>query len=326
VTALLLKNKVKAPREVEKTYCTVFETTHIPNIEDSLNYGVLPHMMRTRPASVTLTIHPASWRPPRSPTPRRVTFPLPYTTSTLLSPIVSCTPTVPALSYWIPDTPSPSSSEHPSSPVNPFLVPPQAHSLFRLASPLIPVSPLSLFDYAMSPGYFVSLMGSMCAVEMSPMSPTFLFSPSATTTPTQQTFPVSLLSPKGTFLLPMSPISPSFMYPRTPPCPRQMEVKMRPKVLAVEAAISRRKSVHYALEDIMGRKASIARVFSMEQERMNMKINFYQWLAIRRWEGMEKKEKKHGWRMWGSKLWGKKKGKKQKAKGFNTVKDVVGCV
>jgi hypothetical protein len=99
-----------------------------------------------------------------------------------------------------------------------------------------------------------------------------------------------------------------------------MEVKMRPKVLAVEAAISRRKSVHHALEETMGRKASIASVLSMEQE------HFYQWLAISRWEGMEKKKKKHGWRMWGSKLWEKKKGKKQKAKGFNTVKDVAGCV
>jgi hypothetical protein len=271
--------------------------------------------MRSRPESVTLTTHPASRRAPRPPTPRRATFPLPYTTSTSLSHIASCTPTVPVLSYWILDTPSPSSSEHPSSPVNPFLVPPQAHSLFRLASPLIPASPLSLFDYKMPPGCLVSPMGSMCAVGMTSISPTFLFSPSATLTSTQQTFPMSFSSPKGTVLLPMSLVSPSFMYPRTPPCPQHMEVKMRPKVLAVEAAISRRKSVHHALEGIIARKASIASVLFMERERMNMKINFYPWLTNRRWEGAEKKEKKHGWGMWGSRLMRKKKGNKGKAKG-----------
>jgi hypothetical protein len=46
-----------------------------------------------------------------------------------------------------------------------------------------------------------------------------------------------------------------------------------------------------------------------------MKINFYQWLAVRRWEGMEKEEKKHGWRMWGPKVLGKKKGNQGRAKG-----------
>jgi len=32
----------------------------------------------------------------------------------------------------------------------------------------------------------------------------------------------------------------------------------------------------------------------MSQQRMTMKINFYQWLAVRRWEGMDK-DKKNGW-------------------------------
>jgi hypothetical protein len=90
---------------------------------------------------------------------------------------------------------------------------------------------------------------------------------------------------------------------------------MRPKVLAVEVAISQRKSVQHALEGTMARKAFIASVLSTEQERRNMKINFYQWLAVRRWEGMEKEEKKHGWRMWGPKLLGKKKGNQGRAKG-----------
>jgi hypothetical protein len=153
--------------------------------------------MQSRPASVTLTIYPASWRASRPPTPRRATFPLPCTTSISLSHIAPCIPIVPLLSYWIPVTPSPSSSEFPSSPVNPFLVRPQAHSLFRLASSLVPDSLLSLFDYAMSPGYVVWPIESMCDVGMSLVSPTFLFSPSAKPTPTQQTFPMSLVS-KGT--------------------------------------------------------------------------------------------------------------------------------
>jgi hypothetical protein len=72
VTALLLKNKVKAPREVEKTYCTVFETTHISNIEDSLNYGV-PSPHDANPACISHSYHsPSILAPPSIPhtTPR----------------------------------------------------------------------------------------------------------------------------------------------------------------------------------------------------------------------------------------------------------------
>jgi hypothetical protein len=79
----------------------------------------------------------------------------------------------------------------------------------------------------------------------------------------------------------------------------------------------------------MQRKASIVSVLSMGQERMRMKVNFYQWLAIRRWEGMEKKEKhekkrrEDGWRMWARRLMGKTEGDERKKKGFMILKDAV---
>ncbi|EUC44558.1 hypothetical protein COCMIDRAFT_66598, partial [Bipolaris oryzae ATCC 44560] len=71
----------------------------------------------------------------------------------------------------------------PQSPVNPFLVPNiNAYGISRNPLPLIPASPLSVFDQALSP----------------------------TSSATRQTF-----------LLPASPMpSPRFLFPRKPPpCP-----------------------------------------------------------------------------------------------------------
>jgi hypothetical protein len=122
------------------------------------------------------------------------------------------------------------------------------------------------------------------------------------------------------------------MFPRTPPCPREIEVKMRPRASAVEHVIGRKQSVQHALEDVMGRKASMVSVLSTGQERMRMKVNFYQWLAVRRWEGMEKKEmlekKKRGggWRIWARRLMGKTEGDEGKKKGITMLKDAVMCV
>ncbi|OAL06871.1 hypothetical protein IQ06DRAFT_209482, partial [Phaeosphaeriaceae sp. SRC1lsM3a] len=194
-------------------------------------------------------------------------FPVPDTKSTSSTANLDKTPPVPALSYWLPDTPSPFS---PSSPINPFLLPhrPQPQSLSRMASPLIPASPLSIFDVAISPGYVVSPMGSMCAVDLgfSPISPTILHSRTATP------------SPQRTFLL-MSRLSPRFLFPRAPPCPREVEVKARQYV---ESDGDRKGSSQHALEEVMDRKASITSVLSMGQERIRMRSNFYQWLAVRR--------------------------------------------
>jgi hypothetical protein len=109
------------------------------------------------------------------------------------------------------------------------------------------------------------------------------------------------------------------MYPRTPPCPREMEVKRRPTASDVDEVIGHKQSIQHALEDIMDRKASIASVLTMRQQQMRMKTNFYQGLAVKRWEGMENKAKKYGWKMWGKRLMGKKDGNKGKKKGFKML-------
>jgi hypothetical protein len=90
----------------------------------------------------------------------------------------------------------------------------------------------------------------------------------------------------------------------------------------VESAV-RKRSVQHAFNDIMDRKVCIASVLSMEQERMKMKTNFYQWLAVRRWEGMEgrKDSKWHGLRAKILRsLWGKIIGKEEKPKEKHTSK------
>ncbi|KAF2033738.1 hypothetical protein EK21DRAFT_85906 [Setomelanomma holmii] len=203
---------------------------------------------RLRPS--LLTIATPSWRAPRPPTPRRATFPLPGTTSTSLSSKAIVTPPVPPLSYWLPDTPSPltaiSSPRHaqspvlplsPASPMNPFLVPPtrcNKSALFPIASSLLPASPLSIFDSAVSPNFLLS----------------------RTPTPTR------------IFLLPASPISlsPRFLFPRTPPC--VPVIKTRRRVSVVDA--------------VMGRKESVTSILTLGQETMKWKIEFFQWLAVRR--------------------------------------------
>lgn len=63
--------------------------------------------------------------------------------------------------------------------------------------------------------------------------------------------------------------------------------------------------MQHALEEVMGRKESIASALSMGQQRMRMRSNFYQWLAVKRWasEGMGEK-KRAGWEAWRKKLTG----------------------
>jgi hypothetical protein len=62
------------------------------------------------------------------------------------------------------------------------------------------------------------------------------------------------------------------MYPRTPPAPRQKTSIQE----AIGFGSGRKESVQHALEGLMDRKASIANVLSMDQQRITMKINFYQ--------------------------------------------------
>ncbi|KAG9196416.1 hypothetical protein G6011_01537 [Alternaria panax] len=163
-------------------------------------------MPSVRPRPTSLTISTASttvWRAIRPPTPRRATYP---SMSTSIN-FDGEAPPVPALSYWDPDTPSPftfiCSRVSPSSPTNPYLSPlPESSTdqpcLFPKATPLLPASPLSIFD---SP--------------LSPRALTFLRTP--TPTPTETTF----LLPASPLLTTSPLLTPSFLFPRTPPpCPQ----------------------------------------------------------------------------------------------------------
>ncbi|KAF1920211.1 hypothetical protein BDU57DRAFT_6471 [Ampelomyces quisqualis] len=263
-----------------------------------------------RPLSSPLTIQPPSWRAARPPTPRRATFPLPNTTS---SP--SIVPAVPALSYWSPDTPSPFSpttTHHtPLSPINPFLLPPR-QILFRMASPLLPASPLSVFDAPISPGYAASPMGSMCVVDMG-FSPLSMHASSSNGANRTFWIDVSPLSEHCG----AAPLSPTFMGPRTPPVP----------------ARKGSSAIQCALEGMMNRKASVVSVLSMGQERMKMRIEFFQWLAVRRWEGMEGEKKSRwkswttvGWKMWAKKVLGTEDSGEGGKKGLKVLRDAVICI
>lgn len=179
-------------------------------------------MPLARPQLCSLTIHVPSvalWRVPRPPTPRRATIPLPETTSSsLIGPISPNAPPVPSSSYWEPKTPSPNLA--PISPYNPFLSPPAStlafdwHILFPLASPLLPASPLSIFDHAVSP-----------------TMATFLFS--CTPSPTKATFS----HPETA----ASPVTPRFLFPRSPPCLPEQHSRRRPSVFEAGTTITQKK-------------------------------------------------------------------------------------
>ena len=81
----------------------------------------------------------------------------------------------------------------PDSPINPFLIPPRPRmittALFRIAAPLLPASPLSIFDRAISP--------TSLGAAPSPISPSYQ----------------PRMVHKDTF----EDLTPSFMWPRTPP-------------------------------------------------------------------------------------------------------------
>lgn len=213
---------------------------------------------RTRPSSLSIQIPSTfSWQAPRLPTPKKPTCPQLSKTSESLSNFISpSAPPIPQLSYWLPDTPSPSVS--PISSRNPFLSTPPTLSLdprviqalFPMASPLLPASPLSIFDHASSP--------------TSPIdSPTCLstFQQSRTPTLTRTTFLSSVSSNLS--------LSSRFLFPRTPPCPPQ---------------INRNAYVYDAAKIMATRNGSIG---SLAREREKMKAEFYQFLAIKNMAGSE---------------------------------------
>jgi hypothetical protein len=96
------------------------------------------------------------WKAVRPSTPRRSTYPQAGTALVTIADIANLdSPPVPPISYWEPDTPdivvSPLSL---ASPRNPFLYPHPSLSpraMFPMASPVLPASPLSIFDRMISP-------------------------------------------------------------------------------------------------------------------------------------------------------------------------------
>lgn len=187
------------------------------------------------------------------------------------SPASSVYPASPAIilpqSIWSPNIPSPLSlhaihspgpPRTPLSPINPFLVAPRrstaldSHALFPMAAPLLPASPLSLFDGVVSPT-------SAGVIARTPTS--------------------KPLTTQDMRLSPISPLSPRFLFPRTPPCVPCFKAQ-------------RRASAWDAIE----RKMSVASVLSMAPENMRVGMGIYHWLALRRWEMATRNENKEkGW-------------------------------
>jgi hypothetical protein len=49
-----------------------------------------------------------------------------------------------------------------------------------------------------------------------------------------------------------------------------------------------------AVEAVMARKESVASALTAGQERLRWRSEFFQWLAVRRWEGMQERDEKRG--------------------------------
>jgi hypothetical protein len=172
-------------------------------------------MPRPRASSLTIYISAAhKWRAPRPSTPRRQTFPggkkLSSTSNANIGMVLNVDiPPVPTLSYFEPDT-----------PIEPIISPALLSPTFPGSSPVSPEDTLLPNFTPASPSLY------------SPTSPN-LYSytyqyPSSLLSPQVQALP---LSPVHRFsCIPScepSPMSPRFLFPRTPPLPPQHAVRSR---------------------------------------------------------------------------------------------------
>jgi hypothetical protein len=202
--------------------------------------------------------------PPRKP---RLVLPPPSPYSTT-SPYSSTSPRS-LLSHYSPISATSPASPH--SPYNPYFSPPASRpttKFFRLASPLLPASPLSIFDRAISP-----------------TSPTFLLSrPPSPGTSTQQFTSLRTVTPSIAERSTWDGLSPTFLWPRTPPvvpqrstflehdneaeevqalqprCPSASQPGLRPPTIVEQVECFRAEDVH----------------------RREMRIEFYHFLAAKR--------------------------------------------
>ncbi|KZM23143.1 hypothetical protein ST47_g5624 [Ascochyta rabiei] len=202
---------------------------------------------------------------------------------------------LPTVSPYLPAPPrSPISPTSPQSPHNPFLSPPVPHwnetALITLASPLLPASPLSIFDRAISP-----------------TSPTFLLSraPSSPATPNWAEY---------TFLRTATPsladgereesrseekqggdacadLSPTFLWPRpAPSLPRTIHT-ISPSSIEVGNEQSLQRSYSTTTTppflNSSAETSPSAPSTTPSQERKKLKVAFYHVLAARRAAAMQ---------------------------------------
>lgn len=167
---------------------------------------------------------------------------------------------------------SPISPTSPHSPYNPFLCPPPPRlttPFFRLASPLLPASPLSIFDRAISP-----------------TSPTLLLrrTPSPVTPTWQPTFRRSA-TPSMAACSTWDGLSPTFLSPRTPPAISRANTRVE----AVQTLERRRSSASLSTASPPPTvEAEEVDTTEAETQRKEMKIEFYHFLAAKRAAAMNR--------------------------------------
>lgn len=161
----------------------------------------------------------------------------------------------------------PYSPTSPQSPVIPFLIPPQHHSsvttFFKFAKPLLPASPLSIFDRAISP----TSMGAISSPE-SPSHP--------------HTFLEAAL-PRVDQGKAWNGLTPTFLWPGTPPAvPNATQALLGPMHLpARHEETDGLKERHISTGALIESKAT-RRVETMHVERSRMRMDFYHLLAVKR--------------------------------------------
>jgi hypothetical protein len=222
-------------------------------------------MLQARPRPRALSIPTSSRRITHGTTSSQ-----PFGTPSTLSHTGALNMAVPPQSVWSPDTPSlytlhsPSSPRMPRSPMNPFLLPPQRqnfdpHALFPMAAPLLPASPLSMFDGMVSP------TSGGCGV--STLSSASRHLTIATKTSSEYS---------------ISPLSPRFLYPRTPPCAPERQARRRSVVQDRRGDVMRKVSMVTVGE----RKQGLYKLLAIRGWRMMMRVDRQndkrkKWLTVR---------------------------------------------
>lgn len=147
----------------------------------------------------------------------------------------------------------------PDSPINPFLIPPQPRlittAMFRIAAPLLPASPLSIFDRAISP----TSLG---------------VAPSPTSSSRQHEFlstATARMAHKDTY----KDLTPTFLWPRTPPGVPQ-RIRKNSKLASSEMKCEDQKLLEegYTVVDSYVEIDTADRVDTIVSQRLKMRLEF----------------------------------------------------